>query len=400
MFDPVVAGAAAPGTVKDNDSAFAVAVLTGAPAIAELLRSAALRQFPRRAGNGFQHDGLLQTVLRTAAKDAAIVVARRGDRIATVWPLRFEHRHGLRLATDLASPFAQYSDVIGEPFDEAAFQAVRTILREACGVDVILCRGVRRDSGLAKALAGCGVVEETAAPFVDLEAFASFEHYCTRFSKQTARTRRQRRRRLEAQHGALGFSVLDGRQGRDAVARALQWKREWLDANGLSSRLINARDLQDTLLAAIDDPAAHVSVLSAQDRPIAVELGFSCAGNYAAFMGAFDPDFASYSPGQEQMLLTIEWCFAQGFARYDLLPPRDAYKLHWAREHDEERVSDHCVPLSLAGALYALARRYARTPVKRTVLSLPAGLRVAARRYGPAAAGIGATAATIGMLAD
>jgi CelD/BcsL family acetyltransferase involved in cellulose biosynthesis len=151
-------------------------------------------------------------------------------------------------------------------------------------------------------------------------------------------------------------------------------------------------------LQAIDDPAAHISVLSTQDRPIAVELGFSYADNYAAFMGAFDPDYASCSPGQEQMLLTIEWCFARGFSRYDLLPPRDAYKLHWAR--DEETVSDHCVPLSVAGWLYLLARRHARTPIKRTILGLPAELRVAARRYGPAAAGIGATAATIGILAD
>lgn len=399
LFDPAATETATVGMADKRRDALAVHVRTGR-AVADLLSSAACRHLPRRAGNVFQHHGLLLSMLDITAADAAIVVATRGDRITTMWPLRFEHRYGIRIATDLAAPVAQYSDVIGEPLDERAFQALRDRLNVDHGVDAILCRGVRRDSGLASVLAGCGPVEESAAPFVDLEASGTFETYCARFSKHKSRTRRQRRRKLEAQHGSLGFAVLDGRSGHDAVAKALQWKREWLAANGLSSRVISDTRLMATLFASLDDPATHVSVLSVQDRPIAVELGFSCAGNYAAFMGAFDPAFASYSPGQEQMLLTIEWCFAQGFVRYDLLPPNDAYKLHWTRPHDEEPVSEHCVPLSSPGRLYALARRYARAPVKRTVMNLPAGWRVAARRYGPVAAGLGATAATIGMLAD
>jgi CelD/BcsL family acetyltransferase involved in cellulose biosynthesis len=394
QFNPVAARAL---PAADSDYALSIEILVGGAA-RDLLKSEAVRQLSQRPGNGFQHGGFLGNGLRTAADRMAVVVATRRGRLTSVWPLRFEHRYGLRIASDLAAPFAQYSDVIGEPLDADAFRAAGTRLRDEFGVDAVLCRGVRRDSGLAKALAGRGVVERSAAPFIDLRAYATFETYCGRFSKQTTRTRRQRRKKLEARHGPLGFIVLNGKQGRDAVAQALRWKRDWLATNGLSSRLTNARDLQTALLEAIDDPEAHVSVLSVQERPIAVELGFSCAGNYAAFLGAFDPDYATYSPGQEQMLLTIEWCYAQRFSRYDLLPPRDAYKLHWAG--DEEAVSDHCVPLSPTGSLYLFARRYARTPIKRTILGIPAELRVVARRYGPAAAGIGATATTIGILAD
>jgi hypothetical protein len=39
-----------------------------------------------------------------------------------------------------------------------------------------------------------------------------------------------------------------------------------------------------------------------------------------------------------------------------------------------------------------------RSPVKRTILSVPA--HVAVRRYGPVAAGIGATAATFSLVTD
>ena len=374
-------------------------ILSGQAAATLLLSSSRIGRLGRRPANAFHQQGLLCTTLRAAADRAAIAVVSRDDTIATVWPLRFEQRCGLRIATDLAAPLAQYSDVIGEPLDAVAFGALRTRLLDEFGVDAVLCRGVREDSGLAAALADSVAVDQLAAPFVDLQAFGTFENYCSRFSKRTTRARGQRRRKLEALHGPLDFSVLDGGHGRDALARALQWKRQWLDTNGLSSRVFSADDQQAILLAAIDDPAAHVSVLSAQGKPVAVELGFSCAGNYAAFMGAFDPTLAAFSPGQEQMLLTIEWCFARGLARYDLLPPRDTYKLHWTRPGDEVSVTEHCVGLSTAGRLYALARRHARTPIKRTVLGLPAAVRVAARRYGPAAAGIGVTAAIIGVLA-
>lgn len=385
-----------------GESAPAVDILSGPAAASVLLSSAATGPGSRRPGNVFHHDGLLRAVLAAASNSVAVVVVRRGDDITTIWPLRFERRYGLKLASDLAVPLAQYSDVIGEPFDEETFWSLRRRLRDGFGIDAILCRGVRKDSGLAKVLTQLrgSIVDETAAPFVNLDAFGTFENYRAHFSKQTVRTRRQRRRKLDTAHGPLHFAVLDGRDGRDALAHAMQWKRQWLQANGLSSRVVGALDQQAILLSAIESPGAHVSVLSAQGRPVAVELGFSCAGHYTAYMGAFDPEFAIYSPGQEQMLLTIEWCFAQGLSRYDLLPPRDVYKLHWTRQFDEEPVRDHCVALSSAGALYTLVRRYARAPVKRTVLGLPAGVRVAARRYGPAAAGLGATAATIGILAD
>lgn len=379
--------------------ALAIDVVCG-PAAAHVLQS--LAEVGRLRRNCFQQEGLLRSALLAATDRAAVVVARRDKEIVTVWPLRFEHRYGIKIATDLAAPFAQYSDVIGEAPDEAVFQALRARLRDGFGADAILCRGVRADSGLAGVLTASTIIDHTAAPFVDLQAFGTFENYCRRFSKQTARTRRQRRKKLESRHGPLAFSVLNGGRGRgrDALAQALTWKCQWLEANGLPSRVFGSGDQRAALLAATDDPFAHVSVLSVRDKPVAVELGFSSTGSYAAFMGAFDPDFAAYSPGQEQMLLTIEWCFAEGLVRYDLLPPRDAYKLHWTRPGDEVSVRDHCVPLSSAGWLYALGRRHARTPLKRTILGLPAAVRVAARRYGPAAAGIGATAATLGLLAD
>ncbi len=357
-----------------------------------------------RPGTVFHQTGLLLAALAALPPDQALVATvKRAGTIRTLWPLRIDRRvYGVKLASDLASPLAQYSDVIGEPLDDSAFDTLCQLLRAKYGVDAILCRNVRADSGLAAALASNpqASIDQDAAPYVDLQAFDTFETYCEQFSKQTLRTRRQRRRKLEAAHGPLSFTVLSGSAGQQAIARALQWKQQWLREQALSSRVVGADEQEATLVAAVNGPGVHASVLSAGDRPIAIELGFANRQHYAAFMGAFDPALASFSPGQEQMMLTLEWCFEQGFTRYDLLPPRDAYKLQWTKGRGEEPVQDYCVALTPLGTLYKLARQHARARIKRAILALPKDVRAKALRYGPIAAGIGATAAALGILAD
>lgn len=358
-----------------------------------------------RPGTVFHQTGLLLAALAALPPEQALVaIVKRAGAVQTLWPLRIDRRvYGVRLATELASPLTQYSEVIGEPLDDDTFHALRELLRGQHRVDAILCRNVRADSGLAAALAGTpeASIDQDAAPYVDLQAFDTFEAYCEQFSKQTLRTRRQRRRKLEAAHGPLGFTVLSGSAGQEAVARALQWKQQWLREQALSSRVVGADEQEAMLIAAINGPGVHVSVLSADKRPIAIELGFANRQHYAAFMGAFDPALASFSPGQEQMMLTLEWCFEQGFSRYDLLPPRDAYKLQWTKGRGEEPVQDYCVPLTPLGTLYQLARQHARARIKRAILALPKDVRAKALRYGPIAAGIGGvTAAALGILVD
>jgi CelD/BcsL family acetyltransferase involved in cellulose biosynthesis len=395
--------AAAVAAVTPGIGATEVTVAQGLDAASLLQQASAIGAPCSRPGAVFQHSGLLLASLAATPPEQTLVAAvKRDGGTRTLWPLRIERRYGLKLATDLASPFAQYSDVIGEPLDAGTFATLCRRLQAGIGVDAILCRGVRADSGLESVLAQTheARIDEDAAPFVDLQALGNFETYAAQFSKHTLRTRRQRRRKLEAEHGPLSFTVLSGAEGRDAVAQALQWKGQWLHAQALSSRVVGADDREATLMAAIAGPGTHVSVLRAGEKPVAIELGFSNGDHYAAFMGAFDPALAGYSPGQEQMTLTLAWCFTQGFARYDLLPPRDAYKLTWTRGQTEEPVRDYCVALTSLGTLYKLARQHARAPIKRTVLGLPKDVRAAARRYGPAAAGLGATATLIGILTD
>ncbi|WP_229266662.1 GNAT family N-acetyltransferase [Leptospira sp. severe_002] len=373
----------------------------GADAAALLRQAGEIGRHHPRPGTVFHQTDLLLEVL-TATPQALVAAFTRDGTVRTLWPLRIERRYGALVATDLASPLAQYSDVIGEPLDDDSFEALCRQLQASHRVDAILCRAVRADSGLTSVLSAMpnAGIDCDGAPFVDLLAFDGFEAYCAQFSKHTARMRRQRRRKLEEACGPLSFTVLSGRAGQAALATALQWKQQWLREQALSSRVIGAEDHEATLIAAANGPGVHVSVLEAGAAPVAIELGFANRHHYAAFMGAFDPALAAFSPGQEQMMLTLAWCFEQGFLRYDLLPPCDAYKLQWTRGRGEEPVQDFCVGLTAMGTLYKIARQHARARLKHAVLALPKDIRAKALRYGPLVAGAGATAATIGVLTD
>lgn len=260
--------------------------------------------------------------------------------------------------------------------------------RAACGID----------SGLAGAFDPAHRIENEAAPFIDIAKHAGFEDYAQRFGKQTRRNRKQRRKRLEQAHGALTFEVLRGTAGRTAIAGALAWKRQWLAAQEMTSPVLDGDTCEAVLRAACDDPSACVSVLRAGGEAIAVEIGFTAGTHYAAYLGAYDPAVARFSAGQEQMLHTIEWCFANGFARYDLLAPASAYKTGWA--DGSVAVHDYCVALSVRGNGYAMLRKLAQSPMQRRLRDLSPSVRKSARRYGLPAAGLGATAVALTMLAD
>ena len=358
-----------------------------------------------RAGNVFQSQAMLQAATRAARGLGMPVLAAcalRDGAIDTIWPLRITRDLGVSVATDLADPVSQYSDVIGTPFDNEAIAELGTMLRRNYRVDVLLARRVRADSGLDAAFAdaGAAIVDTGLAPFADLAAFGNFSAYMASFSKSTARKIKQRRTRLETAAGALSFEVLQGAAARSAIETAMLWKRYWLQTQAFMSRVFDGAANEAALVEAAMGPNARTSVLSAGGRAVAIELGFTSGTHYAAYLGTFAPDLASYSAGQEQMLRTIEWCFAQDFTSYDLLPPDDGYKRHWTRGDTAHAVRDYGMALSKTGGMYLFVRRHARTRVQRTLEAIPSGLRQMVRRYGPTAIGAGAVAAAIGLLSE
>jgi CelD/BcsL family acetyltransferase involved in cellulose biosynthesis len=357
-----------------------------------------------RAGNVLRSRGILKTADSYARARGSLSVTacfRYADGRRTIWPLRIMRHLGRKVATDLTDPITPYSDVVGAPLSGDALALLCDTLRTDYGIDALVARRVRADGGLHRAFTERypgSRIEAAAAPYIDLSAYANFDAYDSRFGKQTRRNRRQRRRRMEEACGSLSFDVAGGHERGDEIDTALAWKRDWLAAYDLHSGVfdggVNERLLRDVCA----DPSVRVSTLRSGGQPVAIEIGVVCGDHYAAYIGAFDPQWARFSMGQEQMLRTIAWCFAQGFKRYDLLADADAYKLRWTDA--SVPVNDFCVALSAPGTAYSLIRRLAQSPARRRLNQLPPSVRRTARRYGPMAAGLSAAGAALSLLAD
>lgn len=331
-----------------------------------------------------------------------IVVVRDGDgRARTLLPLRLTGRCGVRTAQALTAPLAQYSDVVGAALSAYELSVVSAKLYSEYGVDLMLFRRVRSDGGLADALAANGLAQNaaTSAPYIDLEAFGSFAAYEASFSNSTRRSRRRRREKLEEACGALEFSVLQGEDALPMLDAAIAWKRAWLESQGLKSPVLDGGPWEKSLRASAASLRGVTSVLLAGTRPVAIELGFLAHGVYTSYLGAFDPEFARFGVGQEQLRRTIEWAFDAGATRFDLMAPSDDYKLQLTRSPETAvAVEDYVVPLTTLGRGMAEVRKHARPAARSLVLNIHPDVRAVGTRYAkPAAIAVAALSLALAL---
>ncbi|MGY6708480.1 MAG: GNAT family N-acetyltransferase [Rhizobiaceae bacterium] len=331
-----------------------------------------------RSPDGFSRQACLAAAMTVAHRqdDTVLFAACGAGQAQWILPLRIERSFGISQAVPLVSPLGQYAP---EPPHEIPADALRGLtewLRTDHGCDLIVMRRVRQTNPLAALLEQAGAVKSQSdeALFVDLAAFGDFEAYQKSFSSKKRANWRRDLRRLEDE-GKVAFEVVEGGDAAELLRTAIAWKRGWLDDLGVTSPVIHSEDWCDALLDCAGAGHGHVSVLTVDGRPVAMELGFVEDGCYVAFLGAFDPAFGKLSVGQEQMRRTIEWCFERGLGRYDLLPPADEYKRHWCRDNAGIAVADYALSLSVAGSAASFAHGRLRPLARSLVLSAPTGMR-------------------------
>lgn len=369
------AGIGAVAPAENNDATAFWHALSPEVAIARIAAGHSTVAF---APDGFSHPQSLSAVAAFVRLqgDSALFAAFGEGPSQWVLPLRIERSFGICQAVPLAAPLGQYAPEPPRPIGADALDRLADWLRADYGCDLLLLRRVRQSSALSTLLDGAGAVASQVdeALYIDLAAFGSFVGYEHSFSSKKRANWRRDLRRLEDE-GRVSFEVLPGRQAGDVLREAIGWKRAWLDEVGVASPVLHSEDWCDVLRACAAAGNGHVSLLALDGRPVAVELGFDQDGSYAAYLGAFEPAFGRLSVGQEQMRRTIEWCFDQGYSRYDLLPPADDYKRHWCRGGAGIAVADYALPLSIAGRAASFAHGRLRPLARRLVHSTPAPMR-------------------------
>ncbi|MEX0666249.1 MAG: GNAT family N-acetyltransferase [Acidimicrobiia bacterium] len=145
----------------------------------------------------------------------------------------------------------------------------------------------------------------------------------------------QRLRRLEERHREVVFEHhTHGRleAGLDAFLEVhrRRWAGETDRLQGLLADPASERFLLDAIRALDIVGRTRLLTLSADGRPIAVELDLEYRSRLYMLKGAFDPDYGEFSPGQLVNHRAIADALQRGITEVDFMRGGQEYKRRWA----------------------------------------------------------------------
>jgi CelD/BcsL family acetyltransferase involved in cellulose biosynthesis len=278
-----------------------------------------------------------QTVARPGGRELAGVALRFEGRLVAVWPLVAYRERGLRIIRPLGSESSEYCAPLVEPSDQAQCWIELLWRAAASSADLVLLPHVRADSLLAGVIERDGnrrFAEDTLrAPYVARKDHVDWTGYQgTVSSSHRSGLRRKRRRLVEA--GKVTF----GRESAAGTVAAIDWmldhKKRWLARQNLANDWIDRADYRDFLVAltagqgALGDMALFV--LKLDGVPIAAQLNSVDRSRIEFYIGVYDAEWGSYSPGEIVTEACLQWAFERGLD-YDFRIGVEAYKSTWAK---------------------------------------------------------------------
>ncbi|MEQ8825563.1 MAG: GNAT family N-acetyltransferase [Filomicrobium sp.] len=333
----------------------------------------------------YQHSWLMywnEVFLAAERQSLAVLIGWRKGRLRFAMPLVHEQRLGCRIARFMGVPVNQYSDVLisrDENISEVLPVALDILTREL-KCDLLLAPQVRSDACLKPGLEDgrARPVSTDAAPVIGLVDCKGPEDLAARLSASARKSRKRRRKRLNSK-GAVGLvAASDGPQGRELVDLGLKFKADWFTKHSIVSSAFTdprfATFWHDVVSGRHGPCGLHVTALTLEERPIAVEFGLRFKQAHFAHVGAFDLTMEDCSPGQAHLDMVVQDCIDHGLEEYDLLPPVSSYKERLANQ--TLPVCDYVLPLSRLGAAVD-GTRLTEAPrmAKAMISSLPSGAR-------------------------
>jgi len=305
--------------------------------------------------------------------ELSIVVGRSNGQLVMVWPLVIRRVSFLRILMWMGEPVSQYGDILLEQRgEEIELMSLAWACIKALNVDVIHLRQVRKDASVFASLAEAKAspTMRDAAPYIDFASTKDFETYAQRYSPKQRSNRRRHLRRLQ-EVGRITFEQHNSSvYAQDLVNQATRLKRLWLQHQGLLSRAFKDHRFDHFLHAAALDSflGIRVSALLCNGQPIAIEISFGFKEHLFGYIIAQDVGFQKQGVGIILAEYSIRSGYEQGWAKFDLLPPADPYKLELA--DSIITVDDWAVPCSVMGRIYAviwlrLGRRFAKKIMRK-----------------------------------
>lgn len=313
---------------------------------------------------------------------APFVVAVWADgKLISVWPMQSAVTAKVRTLTWLSMPALQYGDALIDAncnAEEICATAWAFIV-SANGADLLKLDNVPSNSPIYRFLSErCCMVSPSKSSILKTGAFADWQAYQASLKKTARRARRKRYNKL-ARAGALSFSVhRDAEKFAELADIALNWKRQWLEQQHWPGGLINDPVFKRFVKANGDAKCFRArwvaAELSLEGAPVAIELGAVYNNRYYSFLGAYDLDYAKFSPGKIEMEAMIAWVMEQGIDEFDFLCVESQYKSDWT--DTSLPVSSFTHPCSIRGQLmHSIWVKRLRPAIKKGLHHIPVSQR-------------------------
>ena len=266
-----------------------------------------------------------------------VVTVWQDHKLVSLWPQQSGVTGGIKTLSWLSSPALQYGDVLIDPdchADEVCQTAWNNIIMSGVA-DLLHLGNVAATSPIYRFCHS--IVLLLVIRNLQFWRLASLKigRLTKQALKKTARRSRRKRYSKLARAGELVFKVhVTAVEFQYLVDVAINWKCQWLEKQNWPSALMGNEKfkafLQSTQKANDQDNRRWVAgELSLDGKPIAIEIGAICGDRYISFLGAFDPDYANFSPGKIELEAMITWVHEQGIRYFDLLCVSTQYKSDW-----------------------------------------------------------------------
>lgn len=331
---------------------------------------------------------LQQVAPQAGSLQPYIVTVRVGERLAAVLPLMLRSGPGgVRVLSALGEPHTQYSGLLADRdlFDDAAARLLSDGLRRA-PCDLMHVSLVPAGSTLDRVLGASmqAAASDNVSSEMDLTRFADVAAYLASFDGRRKKSRARRWRQLEQLGPVRLRAVWPDEPDYPGIVRAcVAMKQRWLLETGRMSRGFALAGFADLLRSLPGDRAtkegAVALALEAGGRLVAAEVSMIRRGRLYSFVGGFDGDLRSASPGKAQMEAAICWAIENGLTTYDLLGNKAAYKDSWSNR--ETRLNTYTRAITAKG--WAFERVWlgaVRPRLKQVFDALPTAIRQRAGR--------------------
>lgn len=310
-----------------------------------------------------------------------IYILLRNNKLSMVWPLMASKSvTGLTNLCFLTEPHGQYGNVIVDENTVSVNTAKRLWqhIQKSPDIDAITLDQYPQNSFVRIVLEGSGIVENSHrhASILNLDGFEDWEEYTASLSKKQRKQRKQKRNKL-AREGDIRYEVYYGGSTKYAelIALALEWKQEWLRETGRRATVLSQRSTFEFLSKLAGKPGnsqnapegAVLGVLTIDNVPLAIEIGFVLSRHYYCYLGAFDWAKREFSPGKIQMEESQQWAKEVGISKFDFLGDPADYKSSWTDEEDP--FESRSVAVSWRGYVYSSLWKARLRPTVRKIFN-------------------------------